>query len=80
MSNYWADLPSRIDAVYRIPEDRSQRWATGHVRFFSGAQYWEFKGFRIQPGYPKSIRELGLPTTLRFNAAINRFLNRSSFL
>lgn len=70
-SNYWADLPSRIDAVYRVPEDRSKSWASGNVRFFSGQKYWEFKGFRIVPGFPKSISELGLPTSLRFNAAIN---------
>merc|ERR1711868_341415 len=70
-AGYWADLPSRIDAVYRVPEDRSKSWASGNVRFFSGQKYWEFKGFRIVPGYPKSISALGLPTSLRFNAALN---------
>jgi len=74
--SYWADLPSRIDAVYRVPELPGVSWANGNTRFFSGSQYWEFNGFRILPGYPKSITELGLPVQLRFNAAVNRRMGK----
>ena len=74
--SYWADLPSRIDAVYRVPELPGISWANGNTRFFSGSQYWEFNGFKILPGYPKSITELGLPVQLRFNAAVNRRMGK----
>ena len=36
--SYWADLPSRIDAVYRVPELPGITWANGNTRFFSGSQ------------------------------------------
>ena len=72
VSTYWATLPSRIDAVYRVPELPGVSWATGHLRFFSGAQYWEYDGKQLQRGFPKSFSELGLPSRLRFDAAVNR--------
>mgnify|MGYP003729749007 CR=1 FL=1 len=72
MSTYWADLPSRIDAAYRVPELPGVSWGTGNLRFFSGAQYWEYQGTTLKPGFPKRISQLGLPNKLRFHAAVNR--------
>ena len=59
VQTYWADLPSRIDAVYRVPE-LDQSWATGNLRFFSGSQYWEYAGKNLVPGFPKPLSALGL--------------------
>ena len=59
VQTYWADLPSRIDAVYRVPE-LDQPWATGNLRFFSGSQYWEYAGKNLVPGFPKPLSALGL--------------------
>jgi hypothetical protein len=72
VSDYWRALPTRIDAVYRVPEIPGVDWASGHLRFFSGAQYWEFNGPDLLAGFPKRLTELGLPSGLYFNAAVNR--------
>jgi hypothetical protein len=50
ISQYWAALPSRIDAAYRVPELPGISWGTGNLRFFSGSQYWEYSGSNLGNG------------------------------
>jgi len=66
VESYWAGLPSHIEAVYMVPDGLNLPWSTGNVRFFSGAQYWEYNGNKILPGFPKKITELGLLKNMRY--------------
>ncbi|XP_058447038.1 matrix metalloproteinase-18-like [Malaya genurostris] len=56
ISSKWPGLPGNIDAAFRYLDGRSY--------FFKGDKYWRFKGSRLEPGHPRSIRKAfpGLPS------------------
>jgi matrix metalloproteinase-14 (membrane-inserted) len=54
--------------------DAVTAWGNGKAYFFKGSQYvrWDIKADRVDPGYPKSIREwTGLPWTDGIDTVVN---------
>lgn len=51
------------------------------IVFFSGNRYWLFEGNRLLPGYPKPLRQLGLPDDLkRIDGAMIWGHNKKAYL
>uniref|UniRef100_A0A8C0XAR6 Peptidase metallopeptidase domain-containing protein n=1 Tax=Castor canadensis TaxID=51338 RepID=A0A8C0XAR6_CASCN len=58
ISAFWPSLPPDLDAAY---EDSSK----DTVFIFKGNKFWAVRGNEIQAGYPKDIRTLGFPPTIK---------------
>ncbi|XP_053609179.1 matrix metalloproteinase-2-like [Plodia interpunctella] len=59
ISRMWPGLPrdfTRVDAVYERPDRK--------IAFFIGKELFLFDTQNLLPGYPRAIRELGLPSSL----------------
>ncbi|XP_030008079.1 collagenase 3-like [Sphaeramia orbicularis] len=59
VSRRWSGINS-VDAAYEVPNENV-------FYLFEGRQYWGIRAYskRIIPGYPKSITNLGLPSSVR---------------
>ncbi|KFP73309.1 Interstitial collagenase [Apaloderma vittatum] len=65
ISSFWPSLAAGFDAGYEV--DKKDR-----VLFFKDDQYWAVSGYRIEPGFPKPIHNLGFPTSVRkIDAAVH---------
>lgn len=63
--------------------DAAVEWGNGKAYFFKGGQYsrYDVKADRVDPGYPKSIKEwIGLPWTDGIDAALNAGNGKVYFL
>ncbi|XP_073405722.1 stromelysin-2-like [Dendrobates tinctorius] len=58
ISAKWKELPSSIDAAVRMQNPTAKQ--NGKIFFFKGDQYWKYNNDKIEPGYPKLIKE-GFP-------------------
>ncbi|XP_062950277.1 macrophage metalloelastase-like [Cynocephalus volans] len=58
ISSLWPTLPSGIQAAYEIA-------ARSQVYLFKDDKYWLISNLRPQPNYPKSIRSLGFPDSVK---------------
>ncbi|XP_028320500.1 collagenase 3-like [Gouania willdenowi] len=66
VSTKWSQI-TYVDAAYEVPYENS-------AFLFQGNQYWGLRGISktIRPGYPKSITNLGLPTSVsKLDAAVH---------
>ncbi|XP_072890127.1 matrix metalloproteinase-25-like [Hemitrygon akajei] len=57
INNFWHGLPAdlkKVDSVYERITDHK-------IVFFIGSQYWVFTNTQVEHGYPRSIRDFGLP-------------------
>uniref|UniRef100_A0A8C4QSN6 Matrix metallopeptidase 19 n=1 Tax=Eptatretus burgeri TaxID=7764 RepID=A0A8C4QSN6_EPTBU len=54
IASLWQGLPGNLNAAAFV-----LRWKLSY--FFKGDKYWVFKGFQLEPGYPKSSTAIGLP-------------------
>uniref|UniRef100_UPI00358DF5CE matrix metalloproteinase-19-like n=1 Tax=Myxine glutinosa TaxID=7769 RepID=UPI00358DF5CE len=52
IASLWQGLPGNLNAA---------AFASKLSYFFKGDKYWVFKGFQLEPGYPKSLTAIGLP-------------------
>ncbi|KFZ63658.1 Interstitial collagenase [Podiceps cristatus] len=65
ISSFWPSLADGFDAAYEV--DKKDR-----VIFFKDDQYWAVSGYSIESGFPKSIQNLGFPTSIRkIDAAVH---------
>ncbi|OXB72007.1 UNVERIFIED_CONTAM: hypothetical protein H355_002521, partial [Colinus virginianus] len=65
ISTFWPSLSAGFDAAYEV--DKKDR-----VIFFKDNQYWAVSGYRIEPGFPKPIQNLGFPGRVRkIDAAVH---------
>uniref|UniRef100_A0A8C0EC84 Peptidase metallopeptidase domain-containing protein n=1 Tax=Bubo bubo TaxID=30461 RepID=A0A8C0EC84_BUBBB len=65
ISSFWPPLAAGFDAAYEV--DKKDR-----VVFFKDDQYWAVSGYRIEPGFPKPIQNLGFPTSVeKIDAAVH---------
>uniref|UniRef100_A0A8C3N0L6 Uncharacterized protein n=1 Tax=Geospiza parvula TaxID=87175 RepID=A0A8C3N0L6_GEOPR len=63
--SFWPSLIAGFDAAYEV--DKKDR-----VLFFKDGQYWAVSGYRIEPGFPKPIQNLGFPSSVRkIDAAVH---------
>ncbi|XP_076131105.1 collagenase 3a [Alosa pseudoharengus] len=58
IKSYWPLAPNNIDAAY---ESRS----SDRVFLIKGRNVWALHGYNIESGYPKSLRTLGLPVSVK---------------
>ncbi|CAJ0937376.1 unnamed protein product [Ranitomeya imitator] len=58
ISAKWKELPSSIDAAVRMQNPTAKQ--DGKIFFFKGDRYWKYDNDKIEPGYPKLIKE-GFP-------------------
>ncbi|XP_044078701.1 collagenase 3-like [Siniperca chuatsi] len=58
ITNFWPNAPINIDAAYESQELDS-------VLLFKDRRVWAFSGYDLVPGYPKSISNFGLPSTVK---------------
>ncbi|KAM4013584.1 stromelysin-2-like [Anomaloglossus baeobatrachus] len=58
ISAKWKELPASIDAAVRMQNPTAEQ--DGKIFFFKGDQYWKYDNDKIEPGYPKLIKE-GFP-------------------
>ncbi|XP_075048016.1 matrix metalloproteinase-18-like [Mixophyes fleayi] len=58
ISAKWKDLPASIDAAVRMQNPSADQ--DGKIFFFKGTQYWKYDNDKIEPGYPKLIKD-GFP-------------------
>lgn len=56
--SFWPSLPSGVEAAYENP-------ATDQIYFFKGSKYWAFSGTDMLHDYPKSIHQLGFPSSVK---------------
>ncbi|KAM8921382.1 matrix metalloproteinase-18-like [Pelodytes ibericus] len=64
ISTKWKELPDSIDASIRMQNPTAEQ--DGKTFFFKGTRYWKYDGDRMEPGYPKLIKEgfPGVPANL----------------
>ncbi|XP_006150149.1 stromelysin-2 [Tupaia chinensis] len=63
ISTFWPFLPSDVDAAYEGKDT---------LFVFKGNKFWAIRGTEVQANYPKSIRTLGFPPTVRkIDAAVS---------
>ncbi|XP_073465837.1 matrix metalloproteinase-18-like isoform X2 [Aquarana catesbeiana] len=58
ISSKWKELPASIDAAVRMQNPVANQ--DGKIFFFKGTKYWKYENDKIEPGYPKLIKE-GFP-------------------
>ncbi|XP_056403078.1 matrix metalloproteinase-18-like [Hyla sarda] len=58
ISTKWKELPASIDATIRMQNPTADQ--DGKIFFFKGNKYWKYDNDKIEPGYPKLIKE-GFP-------------------
>ncbi|XP_075402638.1 stromelysin-2-like [Tenrec ecaudatus] len=58
ISTFWPSLPSELDAACEVASKDT-------VFIFKGNKFWATRGNKIQVGYPRSIRSLGFPPTVK---------------
>ncbi|XP_073493544.1 matrix metalloproteinase-18-like [Phyllobates terribilis] len=58
ISAKWKELPASIDAAVRMQNPVAEQ--DGKIFFFKGDQYWKYDNDKVEPGYPKLIKE-GFP-------------------
>ncbi|NXX75655.1 MMP3 protein, partial [Urocolius indicus] len=73
ISSFWPSLAGGFDAAYEI--DKKDR-----VIFFKDNQYWAVSGYRIEPGFPRPIQNLGFSTSVRkIDAAVHDPNNKKTY-
>lgn len=58
MSSFWPSLPSGIDAAYEAT-------SKDIVFIFKRNRFWAIRGNVVQAGYPRDIKTMGFPPTVR---------------
>ncbi|KAM5129561.1 matrix metalloproteinase-18-like [Mantella aurantiaca] len=58
ISSKWKELPASIDAAVRMQNPVANQ--DGKIFFFKGTKYWKYENNKLEPGYPKLIKE-GFP-------------------
>ncbi|KAM4690411.1 matrix metalloproteinase-18-like [Rhinophrynus dorsalis] len=64
ISRKWKSLPSSIDAAVRMQNPTANQ--DGKIFFFKGNNYWKYYDDRMEPGYPKLIKDgfPGIPSNI----------------
>ncbi|XP_053553842.1 matrix metalloproteinase-19 [Bombina bombina] len=64
ISSKWKELPGSIDASIRMQNPAADQ--DGKIFFFKGNNYWKYNNDRMEPGYPKLIKDgfPGVPSNL----------------
>ncbi|KAK7904239.1 hypothetical protein WMY93_016846 [Mugilogobius chulae] len=58
IQSLWPGI-KKVDAAYELNGRQSS------VTVFEGKMYWKIRRYSVQPGYPKPLRNLGLPSYVR---------------
>ncbi|MEE6521136.1 hypothetical protein FKM82_019196 [Ascaphus truei] len=64
ISTKWKKLPASLDAAVRMQNPTANQ--DGNIFFFKGSNYWKYDNDRMEPGYPKKIKDgfPGVPNNL----------------
>ncbi|XP_071241590.1 uncharacterized protein [Salvelinus alpinus] len=58
IKTFWPELPDNINAAY-------ESQLSDRVFLFKDRQVWALYGYNIAPGYPRNLKSLGLPRTVK---------------
>ncbi|KAJ7996074.1 hypothetical protein DPEC_G00233300 [Dallia pectoralis] len=58
IKTYWPQIPDNVDAAY-------ESLLSDKVFIFKDLQVWALNGYDLVPGYPKNLKSMGLPSTVK---------------
>uniref|UniRef100_A0A8P0PDV9 Matrix metallopeptidase 27 n=1 Tax=Canis lupus familiaris TaxID=9615 RepID=A0A8P0PDV9_CANLF len=72
ISSFWPSLPADIQAAYENPKDK--------MLVFKDDNFWMIRGYAVLPDFPKPIRTLGFPRSVKkIDAAVCDHSTRKTY-